>query len=157
MQADCRHLPLPDESIQCILFDPPFVISSGPSLTRNIQGQNIISKRFSSFPAPMNLFNFYSESLITFYRKLKSHGILIFKCQDTVSSSVQYMSHIYIHNMAVQCGFYPKDLFILNAKCRVISSKHLHQQHARKYHSYFWVFEKDNPKLAKVQLFQHVT
>ena len=23
-KADCRHLPIPDESLQCMMFDPPF-------------------------------------------------------------------------------------------------------------------------------------
>ena len=63
------------------------------------------------------------------------------------------MSHIYIHNMAVDIGFYPKDLFVLNAKNRVISGKHKNQQHARKFHSYFWVFEKGNNKVNKVNQF----
>ena len=156
LQADCRHLPIEDDSLNCIMFDPPFVICSGPSLKTNKQGQNIISKRFSSFSIPLSLYNFYSDSLREFYRILKNGGVLIVKCQDTVSSSVQYMSHVYIHNMAVKCGFYPKDLFILNAKGRLISSKHKNQKHARKYHSYFWVFEKGNKKLEKAKKFNYL-
>lgn len=31
-KADCRHLPLENSSINSIIFDPPFVIGSGPSL-----------------------------------------------------------------------------------------------------------------------------
>ena len=40
-------------------------------------------------------------------------------------------------------GFYPRDMFILLAKNRIIGHNHKNNQsHARKYHSYFWVFEK---------------
>lgn len=153
IQADCRNLPLKDNEIYCLMFDPPFVISKGKSLYVNKHGSNVISKRFSYFENPTELYDFYKSSLSEFYRVLKPNGILIFKCQDTVSSGIQYMSHIYIHNMAVRQGFYPKDLFVLNAKNRIISGKHKNQQHARKFHSYFWIFEKDNKKINKIQKF----
>lgn len=150
LQADCRHLPLEDNSLNCIMFDPPFVVSCGPSITNGKENSNIITKRFSSFYPVSNLFSFYEESIKEFYRILKDEGILIFKCQDTVSGGINYMSHIYIHNMASKLGFYPKDLFILEAKNRLISGKVKTQNHARKYHSYFWVFEKENSKLSKI-------
>lgn len=41
---------------------------------------------------------------------------------------------------ALRYGFYPKDLFMLLAKVRLNDGRE--QQHARKYHSYYWVFEK---------------
>lgn len=82
------------------------------------------------------------------YRVLKPNGILIFKCQDKVSSGKQYMSHVFIMNEAVKIGFYPKDLFILIAKNRLIANWQIKsQKHARKFHSYFWVFEKNDKKI----------
>jgi hypothetical protein len=47
---------------------------------------------------------------------------------------------------AIMCGFYPKDKFILESQVRIISGKIRQQQHARKYTSTFWVFEKGNKK-----------
>lgn len=149
LQADCRNLPIEDKSLDCIMFDPPFVVSCGPSIGNGNEKSNIITNRFSSFYPVTNLFSFYDESLKEFYRILKNNGVLIFKCQDTVSGGINYMSHIYIHNMASNIGFYPKDLFILEAKNRLISGKVKNQNHARKFHSYFWVFEKGNKKLSK--------
>lgn len=64
------------------------------------------------------------------------------KCQDTVDSCKQYFSHVEIINHASKVGFYPKDLFILLAKARIIGENHEKQQHARKFHSYFIVFLK---------------
>jgi len=51
--------------------------------------------------------------------------------------------------MATEMGFYPKDLFILLAKHRINSfgSKWSKQEHARKHHSYFWIFQKVRPKV----------
>ena len=86
----------------------------------------------------------YYDTLKEAYRVLKPQGILIFKCQDRVASSKQYMSHVFVCNAAIHEGFYPKDLFILLAKTRLIADwQAKNQQNARKYHSYFWVFQKD--------------
>lgn len=46
-------------------------------------------------------------------------------------------------NMAVSAGLYPKDLFILLAKNRIIGYNHAKQKHARKFHSYYWVFKNE--------------
>ena len=86
-----------------------------------------------------------------FYRILKDKGILIFKCQDKVSSGKQYMSHVFIMNEAVKLGFYPKDLFILLAKSRIVADWQLkNQKNARKFHSYFWVFQKCDTQIQYV-------
>ena len=83
-----------------------------------------------------------------FYRILKNDGILIFKCQDKISSGKQYMSHCFIHDEAVKLGFYPKDMFVLLAKNRIVANWQLkNQKNARKFHSYFWVFEKTNKRI----------
>ena len=76
---------------------------------------------------------------------LKNDGIVIFKCQDCVSSAKQYFSHCWVMYEAMKYGFYPKDLFILFAKNRINDGRK--QQHARKYHSYFWVFKKQKCKV----------
>jgi hypothetical protein len=51
--------------------------------------------------------------------------------------------------MALQIGFYPRDMFVLTSNVRINSfgTKWTKQEHARKYHSYFWVFEKVKPKV----------
>ena len=142
VKADCRNLPLEDSSIGVMMFDPPFVISKGPSLSVHKKGTNIISERFSSFESIKELWQFYEDSLKEFFRVLKEKGILIFKCQDTVSGGKQYLSSHFIIAKAVEMGYYPKDLFVLLAKNRLISGKVKKQQHARKFHSYFLVLQK---------------
>jgi hypothetical protein len=72
-------------------------------------------------------------------RILCEKGILVFKCQDTISGGKQYLSHVEIINMAVRLGFYPKDLFILLSKNRLMSPNQRNQKHCRKFHSYFVV------------------
>lgn len=150
-ECDCRNLPLEGGSLNCIMFDPPFLSTKGPSLKKRKKETNITTSRFSCYPTEAELYKFYERALEEFYRVLSENGVLIFKCQDMVSSGVQYMSHVYIHNMAVEMGFYPKDLFILNSRNRLISGKHKNQKHARKFHCYYWVFEKGNRKIDRIK------
>ena len=148
--GDSRNLPLDDSSINCMMFDPPFLATTGKSLTEN-KNNNIINKRFGTYPSEKELHQFYIDSLEEAYRVLVDKGILIFKCQDKISSGKQYMSHCFIHNEAVKIGFYPKDLFILLAKSRLVADWQLkNQKNARKFHSYFWVFEKNNKKIEYI-------
>lgn len=141
VQGDSRDLPIESESIGCIMFDPPFLATTGKSLQEG-KG-NVINKRFGVYPNEKELHQFYIDSMIEAYRILKDRGILIFKCQDKVSSAKQYMSHVFIMNEAVKIGFYPKDLFILLAKNRIVADWQVrNQKNARKFHSYFWVLEK---------------
>lgn len=144
--CDCRNLPLEDNSINCIIFDPPFLATSGKSLTKTDKS-NIINKRFGVYPNEKELHKFYVDSLKESYRVLRKDGILIFKCQDKISSGKQYMSHCFIYNSAIDVGYYPKDLFILLAKSRLVADWQCkNQKNARKFHSYFWVFQKCDKK-----------
>jgi hypothetical protein len=143
------NIPLPDESCEVVMFDPPFVIA-GETYKDNIDGSSIISKRFEGFKDFDELKTMYYNSLGEIKRVLKWGGVLIFKCQDVVSSGKNHFSHVLVMNMALQLGYYPKDLFVLFAKNRINSfngEKWVNQYHARKYHSYFWVFEKQKCKV----------
>jgi hypothetical protein len=145
LEACATNIPLPHGGLNSIMFDPPFVISTGPSLKdETTEGINMTSRRFGSFPNIQSLWKFYNDALSEFYRVLKPGGIVIFKCQDTVTSGKNYMSHCEVYKMAIENGFHAKDLFILAAKNRLNSfgGKWKTQRHARKYHSYFFVFQK---------------
>lgn len=147
IKADCRKLPLQDSCINTMIFDPPFLATKGNSLTINDKS-NKINKRFTVFPDEKSLHHFYLDSLIEFYRILNKNGILIFKCQDKVSSGKQYLSHVFIINMAEQLGFYTKDLFILLTQNRIVANWQLqNQKNARKFHCYYIVFQKCNKKI----------
>lgn len=140
-------LPFCDNSIQSIMFDPPFVISKGDSLNNGNSRSNIISKRFSSYESPLDLFISYDTNLKEYYRILKNDGILVFKCQGTVSSGKNFFIPEWVMWRAYHIGFYPLDRFELIARSRLISGKVKTQQHARKYSSVFWIFKKCTPRV----------
>ncbi len=137
-QQDCQNLQMQDELLDSIMFDPPFVAG-----IQNKSDSGIIINRFGSFKnVSVELWSMYHNALKEFYRVLKPKGILVFKCQDSVDSGKQCLSHVEIINYALSLGFYPKDMFVLLAKQRLIGKHHHKQQHARKFHSYFLVFIK---------------
>jgi len=133
-QADCRALPLANDSLSSIIFDPPFVAAT--------TFKGIMTNRFGSYPTVYELWSMYKQALKEFYRILQPHGILVFKCQDTVHGRKQYLSHVEVVNLATRLGFHPRDVFILLAKHRIIRHNMKVQHHARKFHSYFLIFEK---------------
>lgn len=148
--GDCRNLPLKDESIGCQMFDPPFLATTGNSL-KSSDSNNIITKRFGYYSNEKELHQMYIDSMKESYRILKEGGILIFKCQDKVSSGKQYLSHVFIINEAIKIGFYPEDIFILLAKNRIVADWQLkNQKHSRKFHSYFIVFRKTSKNVKYV-------
>jgi len=144
IQNDCRNLPFANNSINSIIFDPPFTIGV-PNKSKGKKGSNIIRDRFGSFKSKDDLLTFYSASLKEFMRVLVPNGYLVFKCQDTVSSGKQHLIHCDIYNLAMEIGYKVIDLFVLLAKSRIMSipSKWSTQLHARKYHCYFFVFRKN--------------
>jgi hypothetical protein len=136
-QSDCRNLPFESGQVGSIMFDPPF-ITEGTSKSK-------IKQRFTAFQSLDELKQMYSESLKEFYRILRPNGLLVFKCQDITYYHKQFLTHVWLINVATQIGFYSKDLFIL-IRDNVLLGAHIKkQQHARKTHSYFVVLKKAPP------------
>ncbi len=145
--GNAEDLPINNNTIHTIMFDPPFLATTGKSLNEH-NSSNKINKRFGVFPNEEELHSFYIRAMIEFYRILKKNGILIFKCQDKISSGTQYLSHNFIINQAERVGFYCKDIFILLAKNRIVADwQAKNQKHARKYHSYFLVLQKSDKEV----------
>ena len=135
IQADVFALPLPNECVSCVNFDPPFMARTGPGASMKHRFGELIGKI-------EDLWDFYEKAMYEIYRVLKPGGWLIFKCQDGVLAGVNNNTYGEICNRAKTIGFVWKDLFILLATHRMMHPKHRTQQHARKYHSYFVVFKK---------------
>lgn len=140
--ADSRALLIKDNSIRSIMFDPPFLAGGGKF--------GIMNQRYSCYKTVKDLFEFYVDSLKEFYRVLQHKGLLVFKCQDLCNGSTQTFSHCEIYQAALSQGFYSRDLFILVSKNRATPHNMKKQVHARKFHSYFWVFEKCNKNNKRV-------
>jgi len=133
--ADARRLPLPSDSIASAFFDPPFVIGGQTQ-------SGIIASRFGGFHSVDALESMYGNCLSEFARVLKSDGMLIIKCQDTVVDHKQVLSHVSMVLMAKDAGFTMHDCLVLVSDYGLIDPGLRNQEHARKIHSYYLVASK---------------
>ena len=138
IKADSTNLPLDDNSIRSLIFDPPFL-----TYVRNGRKHgSVMGKRFSGYWSYSELETHYKETIREAYRILKNRGIMVVKCQDIIHNHKLHPTHIFVYQWASGM-FRLKDMFILLAKHRMPAMrKGAKQKHARIYHSYFMVFEK---------------
>ena len=145
--TDCRNLPYEDESIDCVVLDPPYMHTPGGTAHtrhtafeehyRNNRSGNRTGSKYHE--AVLSL---YQEAGQEAYRVLGGRGVLIVKCQDEVCSNRQRFTHVEILQSYCDIGFIAEDLFVVMRKNRPGVSRAIRQVHARKNHSYFLVFWK---------------
>lgn len=130
---DFRDLPYEDNSFNHSVIDPPY------ARITNLKGM-VDCYNTTRFTTHEEIIKLYQDGLKELVRITKPGGFILCKCQDEIYGCRQKWSHIEIYNLAIELGLYPKDLFILiNDKKPKPRHK---QQHARKIHSYLWIFEK---------------
>lgn len=160
---DARNLPYEDASLDCVVFDPPYM----EGFYRKNAGQVAGSGTHTSFRSAYSsgkgtektkggkyheaVIEMYEQAGIEAYRVLKKGGIMIVKCQDEVSANKQRFTHVEIISSYESLGFYSKDLFVLMRSNKPGVSRILKQVHARKNHSYFLVFVKMKSKISNVR------
>lgn len=146
---DCRNLPYEDGSIDCVVFDPPYMHTPGGSAHQNHQNYERYYKNNQA-----NSDKKYHEAVLDLYftaaqeawRVLRGGGIYIVKCQDEVCANQQRLTHIELINELQQQGFVTEDLFVVMRRGKPGVSRMITQAHARKNHSYFIVFIKPDGK-----------
>ncbi|MCG8379814.1 MAG: site-specific DNA-methyltransferase [Proteobacteria bacterium] len=146
---DCRELPYDDASIDCVVFDPPYMHTPGGTAHVNHQNyegyykNNRTSSKKKYHEAVLDLYFLAAREA---HRVLRPGGIYIVKCQDEVCANRQRLTHVEIINELASYGFVAEDLFVVVRKGRPGVSRMLRQAHARKNHSYFLVFIKPQGK-----------
>lgn len=134
---DFRDLPYKDKDFDCVVLDPPYCHNPG---------QLIVDANYKNAETTKGMYHkdiieLYAAGMAEAYRILRVGGTLWVKCKDEIESSIQRWSHIELYEIALRLKFYAKDLFVLTQKSRPCI-QHKKQQHARKNHSYLWVFKK---------------
>lgn len=161
---DCRNLPYENECLDCVVLDPPYMEGLYRKAADHLAGSGThasFRKAYSHGKVTEDgpkwhdaVVDLYSKASREAYRVLKPNGILITKCQDEVSANKQRLSHVEIITGCESLGFYTKDLFVVVRTNRAGVSRLKKQEHARKNHSYFLVFQKRRVKISSSVSFQ---
>ena len=138
--AKSEKIPLKENTIKSIMFDPPFLfIKTTKSTSPGSKNESQIAKRFSKYETQSDLEESYISSFTEFKRILVHKGILIVKCQDYLGGHKQFWAHVFVINELEKLGFRIIDIFIKHRTCGVIWNPLKIQRHARKNHSYYIV------------------
>lgn len=141
-QKDVRPLneafEIPTNSLHSVVVDLPFIVN----VNSNGKFKSKIAKRFDYFRSEKELHEANDRMIELAYSKLKIGGFLIMKTMDVCGQSRQLWINNYVQNKAVECGFILEDIFIFVSQTKYLFTSGLEQRHARKYHSYFFVFRK---------------
>lgn len=145
IKACSTMLPLAPGSLANCVFDPPFLtyVRNG----REHNGKVAMTSRFGGYYRYDELEDHYRDTISEAYRVLKPRGKMVFKCQDIIHNHKMHCTHVNVIQMAEIEGFRLADLFVLAAKHRMPSPQKGQQRHARIFHSYFLVLERDNGKV----------
>jgi hypothetical protein len=148
-KVDATALPYEAQTIDCVVFDPPYMHTPGGSAHKHHQNyedyyqNNAINSDKKYHDAVLDL---YFRAAREAFRVLRPNGIYIVKCGDEVCANQQRLTHVEIINELTTYGFVTEDLFVLLRHNRPGVSRVIRQVHAKKNHSYFIVFRKQNGK-----------
>ena len=125
-------------SLHSIVVDLPFIVNHNAK--RNLKSKLV--DRFDYFQTVNDLYKANDYMIGLAHEKLANGGFLVIKTMDVCGPNGQVWVSNYVHNKAVKCGFTLEDIFILVARTKYLFTRGSKQRHARKYHSYFFVFKK---------------
>jgi len=133
---DFRDLPYDDASFDIVVLDPPYLSSRGAHFT---------DERYRNAETTKGLLyedirRLYRLGIIEAARVARCQVWV--KCKDQVSGQRQRWLHHHILTDAEEIGLVGRDLFILDATSRVPNGRWDIQHHARKPHSFLWVFDR---------------
>lgn len=151
-----NNLPYEDDSVDAIVFDPPYMEglyrSSSDALAgagthaafQNAYSNGATQKKSAKRKYHDAVLESYLSVLSGVKRILRRGGKFIVKCQDEVSANRQKLTHVELIWAYEAAGFYCKDIFVVVRRNVPAISRLKKQEHARKNHSYFLVFERQD-------------
>lgn len=147
---DFRDLPYEDDSFDVVVLDPPYIHNQGKKHI-SIVNRNYRNKETTGGCSHDDIIQLYRDGIAEAYRILQTGGLLWVKCKDEIENSIQRWSHIEILKVALELGFYAKDLLIHVPTSRT-PRQFKNQKHVRKNHGYLWIFKKAKPGYRGLRL-----
>lgn len=137
---DARSTPYDSDSFDLVVIDPPYAYSPSRTIKSSIADGYGLNLEID-ISTNAKVLELYFAMMIEAIRIVKPSGFVIVKCQDIIESSKQKWNHTSIKSFAEEKGLYSRDLFLL-IQTAVPARRWKSQKHARRNHSYFWVFQK---------------
>jgi len=149
-------LPHDSSSIDAVVFDPPYMEGLYRKTKASLAGSGSHSAFQDAYSdgcvQKESVQRKYHDAVLEAYlsvmpevrRILRPDGKFIVKCQDEVSANRQKLTHVELIWAFEHLGFYCKDLFVVVRRNAPVISRLLKQEHARKNHSYFLVFQRQD-------------
>lgn len=138
--VDMRDLPYDDESMNMVVIDPPYTHNLSTLKASIADCYNLNEEASESTSA--GVLRLHDAGMVEALRVLRPDGTMVVKCQDQIESGKQRWEHIYILLfVTTRLDLSAEDLFVL-VQGGAPAVRWPHQLHARKNHSYFWVFRK---------------
>jgi len=143
--ADCAALPYRHQSLDVVVLDPPYLHYPGPHLAQDFYNNVATTQGMSHHRILRDL---YCPAILDAARVLKPGGLLLVKGKDEIERGTQCWSRDELPRAATRAGFTEQDMFLYEAS-RTLTllrwSGHAPQRHARKNHSYLFVFRLTAP------------
>jgi len=137
---DFRQTPYETGSFDIAVLDPPYIHSPGQHQTDARYQNKATTKGMLWRDLRREL---YIPGMREAMRIVRPEGGQVWvKCKDQVQSGMQRWCHVELCHDAMAMGLYPRDLFILEATSRTADTRWSVQHHARKPHSFLWIFER---------------
>jgi hypothetical protein len=141
VRADFRQLPLRARSADVVVFDPPYVPVTS-SMKRAIHATYRNEQAAGLGQLYRDVVELYRLGMNEAWRVLRPGGSCWVKCQDMVNGKQQHWSVVQMHDLGVRLGYKPQDMFVLVNPQPPGARYAERQYHARRNHSYLWIFTK---------------
>jgi len=145
--VDCRNLPYEDDSLDVVVFDPPYMHSPGGAAHTGHQNyekyyRNNATPNSTGLKYHDAVLRLYFETFLEAKRVLHPKGLLVVKGQDQVCAGFMRMASVELAHFLIHNGFLLEDQFIVMSNNKPGVSRMNRQKHSRRNHSFFFVARK---------------
>ena len=141
--ADNRAMPLPSNSFDAVVYDPPHIPNQGRDRSKDFNTRFGLGER----SAKENGYTFahtFPEFMAEAWRVLIDDGILLCKIVDYVHNHRYQWAHIDLVRAGQEAGFTACDCIVKVRKGPIIDPKWKVAHHSRRQHCYWIVFRKSS-------------